>query len=60
MKYLTINQHDDSYITLDKMNHLLVSHYVRDDDVQSLDLIFYIKMQVQKLYPYYNKSCPLN
>jgi hypothetical protein len=23
-----INQHDDAYITLDKMKHLLVDHYV--------------------------------
>ncbi len=31
IKYLAINQHDDSYNTLDKMRHLLVRHYVRDD-----------------------------
>ncbi len=31
IKYLTINQHDDSYTTLDKMKHLLVSHYVKND-----------------------------
>ncbi len=30
-KYLTISQHDDSYTTLDKMRHLLVIHYVRND-----------------------------
>jgi hypothetical protein len=27
IKYLTINQHDDSYTTLD----LLIGHYVRND-----------------------------
>jgi hypothetical protein len=31
IKYLTISQHDESYIILDKMNHLSVSHYVKDD-----------------------------
>jgi hypothetical protein len=25
-----ISQHDDSYTTLDKIKHLLVSHYVRN------------------------------
>jgi len=59
MKYLNIRQHDDSYTTLDKMKHLLVGHYVKDD-VQSLNVTLYIKMQVQKIYPHYNKSCPLN
>jgi hypothetical protein len=59
IKYLIISQHDDSYTTLDKMKHLLVNHYVRND-VQSLNVVFCIKMQVQKLYPHYNKSCPLN
>ncbi len=58
-QYLTINQHDDSYTTLDKMKHLLVGHYVRND-VQSLNVALCIKMQVQKLYRHYNKSCPLN
>jgi hypothetical protein len=56
---LTNNQHDDSYITLNKMRHLLVNHYVRDD-VQSFNVVFCIKMQVQKLYPHNNKLCPLN
>jgi hypothetical protein len=61
IKYLTINPHDDSYTTLDKMKHLLVGHYVRDD-VQSLNvtITICIKLQVQKLYPHYNKSDPLN
>ncbi len=31
IKYLIISQHDHSYITLDKMRHLLIGHYVRDD-----------------------------
>jgi hypothetical protein len=31
IKYLIINQHDDSYTTLDKTRHLLVGHYVRND-----------------------------
>jgi len=31
IKYLTINQRDNSYTTLDKMKHLLVGHYVKDD-----------------------------
>jgi hypothetical protein len=31
IKQLIISQHDDSYTTLDKMKHLLVGHYVRDD-----------------------------
>jgi hypothetical protein len=53
--YLIINQHDDSYTTLDKMRHLLVGHNVRDD-VQSFNVAICIKMQVQKLYPHYNKS----
>jgi hypothetical protein len=44
---------------LDKMRHLLVCHYVRDD-VQSLNVALCIKMQVHKLYPHYNKACPLN
>jgi hypothetical protein len=59
IKYLTINQNDDSYITLDKIKHLLVNHYVKDD-VQSFNVAFYIKMQVQKIYPHYNKSYLLN
>jgi len=59
IKYLTISQHDDSYITLDKMRHLLVGHYVKDD-VQSFNVAFCIKIQVQKLYPHYNKSYHLN
>ncbi len=37
IKYLTINQHDDSYTTLDKMKHLFVDHYVKND-VQSLNV----------------------
>jgi hypothetical protein len=53
IKYLTFNQHY-SYTILDKMKHLLVDHYVRDD-VQSLNVALCIKMQVQKLCPYYNK-----
>jgi hypothetical protein len=59
IKYLTINQHDDSYTTLDKMKYLLVGHYGKNE-VKSLNVAFCIKMQVQKLYPHYNKSCPLN
>jgi hypothetical protein len=59
MKYLNIRQHDDSYTTLDKMKHLLVGHYVKDD-VQSLNVIFCIKMQAQKLYLHHNKSCFFN
>jgi hypothetical protein len=59
IKYLTISQHDDLYTTLDKMRHLLVSHYV-GDDVQSFNVVLCIKMQVQKLYFHYNKFCPLN
>jgi hypothetical protein len=37
IKYLTISQHDDSYTILDKMKHLLVDHYVKND-VQSLNV----------------------
>jgi hypothetical protein len=59
IKYLTISQHVDSYNYLDKMKHLLVSHYV-NDDVQSLNVALCINMQIQKLYPHYNKSYPLN
>ncbi len=59
IKYLTINQHDDSYITLDKIKHLLVGHYVRDD-VQSLNVALCMKTQVQKLYTHDKKSLPLN
>jgi hypothetical protein len=59
IKYWTISQHDDSCITLNKMKHLLVGHYVRDD-VQAFNVAFCIKMQVQKLYLHHNKSCPLN
>ncbi len=54
IKYLTISQHDDSYTILNQMRHLLVNHYVRDD-VQSLDVAFCIKMQVQKNYAHNNK-----
>jgi len=42
-----------------KMKHLSVSHYVRDD-VQSLNVTPCMNMQVQKLYPHYKKSLPLN
>ncbi len=56
IKYLIINQHDDSYITLDKLRHLLVNHYVKDD-VQSFNVVLCIKMQD---YFHYNKSCFLN
>jgi hypothetical protein len=28
---LTISQHDDSYAPLNKIKHLLVGHYVRDN-----------------------------
>jgi len=56
IKYLTINQLDDSYITLDKMRHLMVSHYVKKN-VQSFNVTFCIKMQVQKIYLHYNKYC---
>jgi hypothetical protein len=49
IKYLTINQHDDSYTTLDKMKHLSVGHYVKND-VQSLNVALCLKMQIQKLY----------
>jgi hypothetical protein len=59
IKYLTINQHDDSYTTLDKMKHLLINHYVIND-VQSLHVTLSIKMQVQKIYLHDNKSYPLN
>jgi len=59
IKYFIISQHDDPYTTLDKMRHLLSGHYVKND-VQSLNITFYIKMQVQKLYLHYNKSCHLN
>ncbi len=52
-------QHDESYITLNKIRHLLVSHCAKND-VQSLNIALYIKMQLKKLYPHYNKSCPLN
>jgi len=41
------------------MKHLLVGHYVKND-VQSVNVTFCIKMQVQKLYIHYNKSYPLN
>jgi hypothetical protein len=51
--YLIISQHDDSYTTLDKMRHLLVGNYVKDD-VQSFNVILYIKMQIQQLYPHYD------
>jgi hypothetical protein len=46
INYLTISQHDDSYTTLDKMKHLLVGQYVKDD-VQSLNVALCINMQVQ-------------
>jgi len=59
IKYFTISQHDNSYTTLNKMRHLLVSHYVKSD-VQSLNVTLCIKIQVQKLYPHYNRSCLLN
>jgi len=61
IKYLIISQHDDSYTTLGKMKHLLVGDYVKDD-IQSFNVAFCIKMQlqIQKLYPHYNKSYPLN
>jgi hypothetical protein len=59
IKYLIISQHDDSYTTLDKMVALLVGHDVRNN-VQSLNVAIFIKMQVKKLYLHYNKSCPLN
>jgi hypothetical protein len=39
IKYLTISQHDDLYITLNKMNHLLIGHYVKDN-VQSFNVAF--------------------
>jgi hypothetical protein len=48
-----MSQHDDSYIILHKMRHLLVGHYVRND-VQSLNVALCIKMQVQKFYLHYN------
>jgi len=47
IKYWTISQHDDSYTTLNKMRHLLVGHYVRND-VQAFNVAFCIKMQNQK------------
>ncbi len=49
VKYSTINQYDDSYTTFDKMRHLLVDHYVRND-VELFDVALCIKMQVQKNY----------
>jgi hypothetical protein len=51
MNYFIINQHDDSYTTLDKMKHLLVDHYVKDD-VQSLNVALCIKMDASlKILP---------
>jgi hypothetical protein len=41
------------------MKHLVVDRYVKDV-VQSLNVDLCIKMQVQKLYPYYDNFCPLN
>jgi hypothetical protein len=62
-KYYTLvcfhPQHDESYIILNRIRHLLVNHYVKND-VQSFNVALYIKMQNQKLYLHYNKSCPLN
>ncbi len=52
-------QHDESYTILNKIKHLLVSHCVKDD-VQSINVAIYIKMQIQKLYFHYNKSCRLS
>jgi hypothetical protein len=43
-------QHDESYITLNKIRHLLVNHCVKDD-VQSFNVALHIKMQIQKLLP---------
>ncbi len=48
IKYFIINEHDDSYTTLDKMKHLLVDHYVKDD-VQSFNEALGIKMQIKNL-----------
>jgi hypothetical protein len=59
IKYLIVSQHEDSYIILGKTRHLVVGHYVKND-VESINVIFCIKMQVQKLYLYYNNSCPLD
>jgi len=38
------------YIILDKMKHLLIGRYVRDD-VQSFNVVFRIKIQVQWTLP---------
>jgi hypothetical protein len=54
IKYLTISRHDDWDIILDKMKHLMVSHYVKEN-VQSFNVTFWIKMKVQKNYLHYNK-----
>jgi len=55
IKYLTISQHDDLYITLNKTDHLLIGHYVKDN-VQSFNVAFCIKMQVQEFYLHYKKK----
>ncbi len=47
---MTISQHDDSYITLDKMKYLLVGHYVRND-VQSLNVSFFNQDASPKTLP---------
>ncbi len=49
VKYSTINQYDDSYTTFDKMRHLLVDHYVKND-FEFLNVPLCIEMQVQKFY----------
>ncbi len=52
-------QHDESYIILNKIRHLFVGQYVKND-VQSLNVVFYIEMQFKKLYFHYNNFFPLN
>jgi hypothetical protein len=52
-------QHDESYIILNKIRHLFVGHYVKND-VQFFNVVFYIKMQFKKLYLHYNNFFFLN
>jgi hypothetical protein len=40
-----ISQYDDSYTIFDKMRHLFVGHYVKND-VEFLNVTLCIKMQV--------------
>jgi len=45
IKYLTISQYDDSYTISNKVRHLLVGRYVRDD-VQSFNVDFNLHQDV--------------